>query len=235
MRSAQGERHSCRRYNPAADEGERAGLVIAQALLDECWDFADPAGSADRFAGESGSDHYLPSERLELLTQQARALGMQGRFDEGHALLDGLDSSSDSVVMARIALERGRLRNSAGESAASVADFEAALGLARSADHEFLEIDALHMLAIADSAQAQKWTMLGIQRAEHSVDPRTRRWLVSLWNNLGWNRFEAGNLGLALDAFRKAARWACEFGTDQQRQWAAEAISECEAALASRN
>lgn len=206
--------------------------MIPQSLLDEWWDFGDAVGSEERFARAARDENHTAAERAELLTQQARALGLQERYIEGDALLGRLVDIADPVVMTRIALERGRLRNSAGEPESATADFETALGLARSAGHEFLEIDALHMLAIADRARGGQWALRGVERAEQSTDPRTRRWLVSLWNNVGWSRFDAGRLDTALEAFREAARRAGEVGTDQQRQWAAEAVAECEAAIA---
>ena len=52
------------------------------------WDFDDPAGSEQRL--RSAADVAEGSQRLVLLTQVARALGLQERYDEGHALLDEL-------------------------------------------------------------------------------------------------------------------------------------------------
>ena len=56
----------------------------------------------------------------------------------------------------RVALERGRLRNSAGDPAAAVPLFRAAAEGAASAGLVFLQVDALHMLAIADPAHAPR-------------------------------------------------------------------------------
>src|SRR5215475_3833114 len=125
------------------------GGVITQKLLDELWDFSDPAESEQRFATEEALASHTDSERAELVTQRARALGLQQRFEEGHALLDSLGDSADAAVSTRIALERGRLLNSAGRPADSVPEFEAAAGTAESGGLLFLQIDALHMLAIA--------------------------------------------------------------------------------------
>jgi hypothetical protein len=57
--------------------------VITQELLDELWDFGDPAGSERRLASEAASQAHTDAERAELLTQQARALGLQERFGAG--------------------------------------------------------------------------------------------------------------------------------------------------------
>jgi tetratricopeptide (TPR) repeat protein len=46
------------------------------------------------------------------------------------------------------------------------------------------------------------WSERGIAFAESSTD--ARYWLGPLWNNLGWSRFEAGDIPGALDAFERA-------------------------------
>lgn len=208
--------------------------MITQAVLDELWDFDDAAGSEARFAAAAQDAGRSPAERLELVTQQARALGVQQRFAEAQALLDGLGQVADAAVEARIALETGRLRNSAGDPEAATLFFEDAAMIARDAGLEFLEVDALHMLATADPAHAEEWAERGIARAHTAAQPRTQRWLVSLHNNRGWSAMGAGELDAALAAFQEAASWAERVGTAQQRIWAQEAVDECEAAIAAR-
>jgi tetratricopeptide (TPR) repeat protein len=208
--------------------------VISQKLLDELWDFGDPAGSERRFAAEEASASHTDSERAELVTQRARALGLQERFEEGHALLGSLGEPADAVVATRIALETGRLLNSAGRRAEAVPAFEQAARTTESAGLLFLQIDALHMLAIADDSRSPEWAARAIELAMAAPDDRTRRWLVSLYNNLGWWHFEGGRLDEALDAFQQAQQWAERVGNEQQRVWAREAIDECAAAMAAR-
>jgi tetratricopeptide (TPR) repeat protein len=214
---------------------EYVGSVITQKLLDELWDFEDPAGSEQRFAVEEASQSHTESERAELVTQRARALGLQGRFEDGHALLDSLGDPADAVVRTRVALETGRLLNSAGRPAEAVPQFEAAARTAETAGLVFLQIDALHMLAIADQARSREWAAQAIDLALAAPDDRTRRWLVSLHNNLGWRHFDAGRLNEALDDFQQAREWAERVGNEQQRVWAREAIDECVAAMAARD
>ncbi|GAA4159681.1 hypothetical protein GCM10022286_14480 [Gryllotalpicola daejeonensis] len=209
--------------------------MITQDLLDALWDFDDPVGSEERFAIAAADARYTSAERSELATQRARALGLQQRFDEAHEVLDGLGTGSDPAVEIRIALERGRLFNSAGQPAQASAAFRNALALAHASGQRFLELDALHMLAIVDRARSDEWTQRAIELAEITADARTKRWLVSLHNNRGWSRFDAGELEAALESFRASACWAAELGTAQQRTWAAEAIAECEAAIAARD
>lgn len=204
--------------------------MITQELLDELWDFGDPAGSERRFAAEGASQAHTEAERAELLTQQARALGLQERFTAGRALLDSLGEAADPAVRTRVKLEAGRLLNSAGNVDAAVTEFEEAAALAGSGGLLFLEIDALHMLAIADKARSREWAAQAIDRALTAPQDRTRRWLVSLYNNLGCSYSETGDLDQALAAFLQAQEWAERLGTDQQRVWAREAVDECVAA-----
>jgi len=208
--------------------------MITQELLDELWDFSDPAGSERRFAAEAASLAHTEPERAELLTQQARALGLQERFDAGRALLDSLGQGADAAVSTRVKLEGGRLLNSSGNAAAAVIEFADAAALARSGALLFLEIDALHMLAIADNAQSREWTAEAVDRALAAPDDRTRRWLVALYNNLGCSCAEAGDLDQAMAAFLQAQEWAERVGTEQQQVWAREAVEECTAARQAR-
>ena len=209
--------------------------MITQKVLDELWDFNDPAGSERRFAVEEAVPSHADSERAELVTQRARALGLQQRFEDGNALLESLGEPVDAAVRTRIALERGRLLNSAGRPAEAVPKFETAARTAESAGLLFLQIDALHMLAIADETQSSEWALQAIDLALAAPDDRTRRWLVSLFNNLGWSHFDAGRLNEALAAFVQAQEWAQRVGTEQQQVWAREAVDECAAAMAARD
>lgn len=114
----------------------------------------------------------------------ARALGLQGRFEEAGAVLDGV-SHPHPLARSRVALEQGRLRNSAGNPAAAIPYLRDALAHADAAGSDALAIDVLHMLAIADTDRADDWTRQGLARAGASSDPRARRWRGALHNTLG--------------------------------------------------
>ena len=204
-------------------------MTIAQSLLDELWDFSDPAGSEERLR-RAADEHAEASARAELETQVARALGLQGRFDEAHAILDRVDVSDD-VVAARAALERGRLHNSAGDPGRAVPYFLAAADAASGAGSVFLRVDALHMLTIADPEQGEEWTAAALHVLEGVDDARTLRWRVSLHNNAGWAHVDAGRLTEAIAAFERSRDAATRWGTPQQVAWADEAIAEARAML----
>ena len=206
-----------------------SGMTLAQTRLDDLWDFSDPAGSEVRLraAAENETD---AATRAELETQVARALGLQERFDEADAVLDAV-SIEDSAVAARAALERGRVRNSAGDAEAAVPYFLAAVDAASGDGLTFLQVDALHMLAIAEPDQAEEWTSAAFGALDGVSDPRTLRWNVSLHNNTGWRLFDAGRVAEAIAEFETAWDAATRWGTPQQVQWADEALAEAREAL----
>lgn len=172
----------------------------------DLWDFDDPAGSERRFrqaaAGAAGAD------RAVLLTQAARALGLQGRYDEAHALLDEVVAADGGAaeVAVRVLLERGRLHRSAGDPAAAHPPLEEAAAAAERAGLEELHVDALHMVALvaADPAQRRRLTEEALAAARRATDPRARDWDASLLTNLGMTWAEAGDFAAALPLFEEA-------------------------------
>jgi tetratricopeptide (TPR) repeat protein len=193
--------------------------------IDKLWNFADPAASERRFREAIVTAYGM--EWDELRTQLARALGLQGRFDEGHAELDAIESASGRVAV-RVALERGRLFNSAGDTERAVAQFSRAADLARTSGEIGLEIDALHMLGIA-AAESERlgWNERAIALAEGSEDPRATRWLGSLLNNTAWSYHDAGAFDRALELFERAQVWHQQFGTPETRQIAQWSVGRC--------
>ena len=207
--------------------------MLDQKTLDRLWDFDNPELSEQRFREAMTDERYDADERAELATQLGRAIGLQGRFEEADALLDAIDGEDEPTIGVRIVLERGRLLNSSGHPAMAVPLFEQAAELGDHLGEEFLAVDALHMLAIADADHAELWTRSALEYASTAHDPNTRRWMVALHNNLGWSLHGAGRLTEALVEFQLAEQWAEWVGTPAQQQYARDAIAECEHALAS--
>ena len=207
--------------------------MLDQKTLDRLWDFDNPELSEQRFREAMTDERYDADERAELATQLGRAIGLQGRFEEADALLDAIDGEDEPTIGVRIVLERGRLLNSSGHPAMAVPLFEQAAELGDHLGEEFLAVDALHMLAIADADHAELWTRSALEYASTAHDPNTRRWMVALHNNLGWSLHVAGRLTEALVEFQLAEQWAERVGTPAQQQYARDAIAECEHALAS--
>lgn len=176
--------------------------MVAVTDVTPLWDFADPAGSEQRF--RAAADIAEGSDRLVLLTQVARALGLQQRYDEGYAVLDSL-AVGDPEVATRAALERGRLLRSSGDADAARPYFEAAARAAREDGLEALQVDALHMVALVAPAEDQlrlNEEALAVARA--ATDETARDWDASLLNNLGMVHADAGDWPAALAAFEQA-------------------------------
>ena len=171
------------------------------------WDFDDLGGSQERFRALL-EEEQADAGRAEILTQLARIEGLRDRFDAGDALLDEAEALAGStpVVRARIDLERGRLRRSGGDGEAALPLFEAAFETAGAIPHEFLAVDAAHMVAIAapDFETRLAWSNRGIDLAASSSDPEVTYWLGSLFNNVGWDYSDAGDYETALDWFERA-------------------------------
>lgn len=200
--------------------------MLTQTTLDGLWNFEDPALSEARFRAAAADPAYDADERAELTTQLGRAIGLQGRYEEADALLDAVDGDEPTVAV-RVLLERGRVLNSSGHAQMAVPLFEQAAELADHLGEEFLAVDALHMLAVADAAHTETWTRSALEYASTVHDERTKRWLVALHNNLGWTLHDAGRCMEAMVEFQLAEQWAERIGTPRQQQLAREAIQAC--------
>lgn len=179
-------------------------------ILDELWDFDDPAGSELRVR-QWIADLPLSagaSERAEAQTQLARAQGLQRHFADAHATLDEVESQLPLLsqrVQVRYLLERGRVFNSAHASELAQPHFLAAWEQARATGEDALAVDAAHMLGIAASGEdALMWNLRALDLAQSSADSRAQRWQGSLYNNIGWGYFTEGRYADALAMFERA-------------------------------
>jgi tetratricopeptide (TPR) repeat protein len=169
------------------------------------WDFDDLDATEQRFRALLEQDG---AQRAAILTQLARVEGLRGRFAEGEMLLREAEAiaGASAADNARIELERGRLRRSSGDSDRARPLFESAVATALEAGEHFLAADAAHMAALVapDRAGMRSWTERGIEIAQESADPDDAYWLGPLLNNLGWEQYEAGEYGSALETFQRA-------------------------------
>lgn len=205
--------------------------MLEQSTLDQLWNFDDPASSEIRFREAMADPRFNIDERDELATQLGRAIAMQGRFEEADALLDAIDGEDEPTVGVRILLERGRVLHSSGHSAMAVPLFEQAAELGDLLGEEFLTVDAMHMLALADTGHTESWTRSALEYASTLTDLRTKRWMVDLHGNLGRSLFDDGRRTEAMVEFQLAEQWAERVGTPQQQVSAREAIATCKHAL----
>lgn len=167
--------------------------------LDSLWDFNDLAASERRFAQAATGEH-----QAEAMTQLARAVGLQKRFDEANRVLDeAADIGGGEIVDARVALERGRiLRDSGGDP---LPEFQKAIEISTRNGFDFYAVDAMHMLAIcATGEEALSLSEKAIEMAANSKSIRAQQWQASLLNNLGWSHFDTGDFTNALNCFERA-------------------------------
>jgi tetratricopeptide (TPR) repeat protein len=182
--------------------------------IDALWDFDDPAGSEQRF--RDAADAADGAERDVLLTQLARAIGLQERFEEAHRVLDGI-LPEEAEPAVRVDLERGRLYRSGGDPDKSRAWFAAAAEQANTAGLEVLHLDALHMIVlVAEPDEQAPLTEQALEIARGAKDPAARQWSASLLNNLGMSYADGGDFLKALPVFERALAAAERHG-DQDR------------------
>jgi len=201
--------------------------------IDSQWDFNKPGETEAKLrsllpdAESSGNQAY----RLELLTQIARAQGLQGKFAEAHQTLDEVEKALAphmDRVRVRYLLERGRAFNSSDHPKEAKPLFLAAWDLARKAREENLAVDAAHMVAIVEPPkEAEKWNLKALAYAEKCKDPKARRWRASLYNNLGWTYHDAGRYPEALTVFEKAVKAREENGDPEPLRIARWAVGRC--------
>ena len=155
--------------------------------IDALWDYDHPAESeaAFRRALEEWDAQADLDLQLELLTQIARAQGLQRRFDEAHATLDTVEvqlGGATSRVLIRYLLERGRVYNSSRQPERAKSYFAGAWDLASTAGEDILAIDAAHMLAIIALPEASlEWNERALEVAERSSAPRALHWRGTLY------------------------------------------------------
>jgi tetratricopeptide (TPR) repeat protein len=215
-------------------------LSALERTIRDTWDFRDPAESEKRFVALADSFADDPAAAVLVRTQIARSLGLQRRFEEAHAMLDRarqelglLPPGRPAIhVRARLAIERGRAFNSAGDPGRAWPLFEEAFTLSDSAGQSALAVDAAHMVAIAAGnqdapAEALAWNERALAMAESSSDPEARRWRGSLLNNLGWTRHAAGEYELALYLFERAVSARREQGDERSLREARWCVARC--------
>lgn len=180
--------------------------------FDSLWALGDPAVIQKRFC------ELLPEARalddksicIQLLSQLALTRAMQQKFDDAHEALqeaDALLTTGDyPIARARVLLERGRVFHQAGRLAEARTGFDESFALSVSHGLDVHAVNAAHMIAIVAPTVDEKitWNLRAIELAEKSDDEIARRWLGSLFNNVGQNYLESERFEDALIAFRRA-------------------------------
>ncbi len=203
--------------------------------FDALWDYDNPAETESKFralvpvARDSGDAAYY----AELLTQIARTEGLQRKFEQAHGTLEEAwellaNNLMNSRAFVRYLLERGRVFNSSQHPEEARSFFGRAWDLARRLNEDAYAIDAAHMIAIVSEPEAQMtWNLEAMALAEKSADPRARKWLGSLYNNLGWTHHDAGRYAEALDLFERGVRFREELKQEPQLRIAKWCVARC--------
>ncbi len=128
--------------------------------FDKLWDYAHPDISERRFREllPRALDSLDLSYLAQLLTQIARAEGLQRKFEDAHKTLDRVDKAlpkTDGRTLIRYLLERGRVHNSSGSVDDAKRLFLQAFDLAVKSKEDFYAVDAAHMVAIVESPENQ--------------------------------------------------------------------------------
>lgn len=186
--------------------------------FDTLWNYDNPAETERQFrqllpdAESCGDISYL----AQLLTQIARTQGLQRQFDAAHQSLDiasKLLTDELQTAQVRYLLERGRVFNSSGNPDQARPLFLEAWELAQTAHEDAYAVDAAHMLAIVSASDEQmQWNLKAVALSESSSQPSARKWLGSLYNNIGWTYHDLGQYTEALAVFEKALRYREEQG-----------------------
>lgn len=192
--------------------------------IDALWDYSKPAESCERFRAALDE---APESADEVRTQICRALGLQRKFDEGWQELANIRTKTP-IVMVRVALESGRLKNSSGDKAAAIPFFHDALKTAQEHRFDFYAVDAAHMLGIATSGkESLDWNEKAIQMALASPDKRAQSWAGSLLNNTAWTYHDMKAYDRALDMFQRALDFHVNAGNEQRIRIARWSVARC--------
>lgn len=190
--------------------------------FDSFWNYSRPEHTEKKFRETL---LHVPDNHpafLELLTQIARAQGLQNKFEKAHHTLDQVEtrlSREPTRAKIRYLLERGRVFNSSGHPEESRSFFEQALELGTHLGEDFYAVDAVHMLAIVSPPdQSLTLNLQAIQMAESSEQEKANNWLGSLYNNLGWSYHDLGQYESALEIFEKGETWQASKGRVSERR-----------------
>ncbi|MHC4818304.1 MAG: hypothetical protein ACYTF8_09640, partial [Planctomycetota bacterium] len=192
-----------------------AGAAMAEELpnFNKLWDFHAPAETEKKFrellprARESGNLDY----HLQLLTQIARTLGLQAKFEDAHKVLDEVEkklTEETGTARIRYLLERGRAFNSSKQKDKARVLFLEAWEFGCKHDEEYYAVDAAHMMALVEPQEKKlAWNLNAMELAEKSKDKRAKLWLGTLYNNIGWDFHDQKEYGKALEAHEKCWEW----------------------------
>lgn len=188
--------------------------MMADILM--LWDFGKPELSEQRF--RSALATASADETLILQTQIARTYGIRRDFSQAQKILAELEpqiQNANDEVKVYYYLELGRTYSSATHSPESQtvevkelarSAYMRAFELAKNGKLDSLAIDALHMMALVDTAPNEQveWNRKAITLMHASPQQDAKKWEGSLRNNLGYALHLLGHFEDALLEFKLA-------------------------------
>ena len=192
--------------------------------FDAMWDYQNPDVTEAKFKEilpllkNSAEFTYDAGYHAELLTQIARAQGLQEKFTEAHKTLDEAEkllTEDLKTSKVRYLLERGRVYNSSGFSDKAKPLFLEAWKFGNVNNLDLYAIDAAHMMGIVVPYQQQlEWSLKALDLTEKTEDKRAKGWLGPLYNNIGWTYHDLQEYEKALELFEKALKWRREINDE---------------------
>jgi tetratricopeptide (TPR) repeat protein len=181
------------------------------------WKYQDPAQTEEAFLEyvDELTEHEDSTLLPQLYTQLARcksllqdAQGCKAYLQSAKELIDDANGIDRIIPLIRYHLERGRLFNSMQIEDRGREDFLTAWNEAVEHGIDFHAVDAAHMLGIISEGEvALEWNLKAMQFAEDSQDAKTKSWLGSLYNNIGWTMHGLGRFDQALECFLNNETW----------------------------
>lgn len=180
--------------------------------FNQMWDYNNPAETEIKFSALVEDAKANDKEYYgELLTQIARAQGLQSNFEEAEkTLLEAKAYATDKspTVKIRYLLEKGRVLNSSGKGEESIPVFKEAYDFGIKHKLDLYTLDAAHMMGIVNMPELQlSWNLRALKIAETSEDKRVKGWLGPLYNNIGWTYHDLDRYEEALELFIKGYDW----------------------------
>jgi len=192
--------------------------------FDAMWDYQNPDVTEVKFREilpllkNSAEFTYDAGYHAELLSQIARAQGLQEKFTEAHKTLDEAEkllTEDLKTAKVRYLLERGRVYNSSGFSDKAKPLFLEAWKFGNVNNLDLYAIDAAHMMGIVVPYQQQlEWSLKALDLTEKTEDKRAKGWLGPLYNNIGWTYHDLQEYEKALELFEKALKWRREINDE---------------------
>ncbi len=184
--------------------------------LSALWDHSNPELSEQRF--RAALETADEEEALILQTQIARTFGIRKEFAEAQRILKTIEPNFHGAcaeARARYSLEMGRTLSSTTHPPESQTEavkeqarscYMQAFEIAKTEGLDDLSIDALHMMAMVDSAPEDqlKWGLAALDVLEASSQPAAKKWEGSLRNNVGYALHLLGRYEEALSQFKLA-------------------------------